>query len=45
VALINARRLPLAPIVTHSFPADQVLQAVATAADPARSVKVRITFD
>lgn len=44
VALINDRSLPLGKIVTHSFPVEQAQEAMQTAADRSKSVKVQITF-
>jgi len=45
VALINARTLPLGRIVTHAFPLDRMQEAMETAADRSRSVKVQLTFN
>jgi threonine dehydrogenase-like Zn-dependent dehydrogenase len=36
--------LPLDALVTHRFPLDQAVAAMATAADRAQSVKVQIVF-
>jgi L-idonate 5-dehydrogenase len=44
VDLINERNLPLGRIVTHAFPLDRVQEAMETAADRSRSVKVQVTF-
>ncbi len=44
VAMINARALPLAPMISHSFPLAQAQQAFETAADRGKSVKVQILF-
>lgn len=44
VAMINAGILPLDQMVTHSFPLEQANEAMATAADRAKSVKVQIVF-
>jgi L-idonate 5-dehydrogenase len=44
VALINERSLPLGAIVTHAFPLDRIQDAMETAADRSRSVKVQVTF-
>jgi L-idonate 5-dehydrogenase len=44
VALINGQSLPLGRIVTHAFPLDRVQEAMETAADRSRSVKVQLTF-
>lgn len=44
VALIKARRLPLAVVVTQSFPLEQAQRAMEVAADRSLSVKVQLTF-
>jgi len=44
VALINGRSLPLGRIVTHAFPLGRIQDAMETAADRSRSVKVQVTF-
>ena len=44
VALINGQGLPLGRIVTHAFPLDRLQEAMETAADRSRSVKVQLTF-
>lgn len=44
VSLINGQSLPLGRIVTHTFPLDRIQDAMETAADRSRSVKVQVTF-
>ena len=44
VSLINGQSLPLGRIVTHAFPLDRIQEAMETAADRSRSVKVQVTF-
>jgi len=44
VALINARTLPLGPMITASYPMEQALDALAAASDRSRAVKVQLTF-
>ncbi len=44
VDLINAQTMTLAPIVTHSLPIGDAVQAMELATDRARAVKVQITF-
>jgi len=44
VELINSRALTLAPIVTHSLPADEVQAAMDLALDRGKAVKVQVVF-
>ena len=44
VAMINANTLPVDEMVTHTFPLEEAVEAMAAAADRARSVKVQIAF-
>jgi threonine dehydrogenase-like Zn-dependent dehydrogenase len=45
LALIAARRVEVADLVTHRFPIDRAREAFARAADPEGSLKVLLTFD
>ncbi|WP_460274348.1 L-idonate 5-dehydrogenase [Celeribacter sp. ULVN23_4] len=45
VALINARQMNLAPIVTHSLPVERANEAMSLALDRGQAVKVQLTFD
>lgn len=45
VALINSRKLTLAPVVTHSLPVEEARAAMELALDRAQAVKVQLTFD
>ena len=45
VDLINARALPLAPVVTHRLPAEEAQTAIGIASDRTRAVKVQLSFD
>jgi L-idonate 5-dehydrogenase len=44
VALINARRVDLSPLLTHSFPLERAREAFELASDRRRAMKVLIDF-
>ena len=44
VQLIAEKRIPLAPLLTHSFPVDQAVEAFTTANDRTKAMKVQLSF-
>jgi threonine dehydrogenase-like Zn-dependent dehydrogenase len=45
LALLAARRLDVADLVTHRFPIGRAREAFARASDPEGSLKVLLTFE
>ena len=44
VQLIAEKRIPLAPLLTHTFPVDQAVEAFTTANDRTKAMKVQLSF-